>query len=244
MAPEDDIFVLKLVNTTSNVNGHILSAHQIIPKQIFVNDFGHFAIQKYHYSIHHCMGHLSMSQGDNGHACLLSSHNCLCWLADVSIMTVLQAVKCCYLIHCGAVIMQSVFPNILQWTPHSTPIRARSAVSIKSDQHSATVIAVPYVKSWKIEPYYNGTKLYIHFHVSTWPHSSQYKMCWLCSLSNLVDHIVALNINVALVLIIPPTVYSGGRHDPWITPTFPQRNPTGNNWQNRPNSRQKVKLYK
>ena len=86
MALEDDICVLKLVNTTSNVNGHILSAHQTIPKQIFVNGFGHFAMQKY-FSIHHRIGHLSMSQDDYGHTCLLSSSNCLCWLADVSIMT-------------------------------------------------------------------------------------------------------------------------------------------------------------
>ena len=54
-------------------------------------------------------------------------------------------------------------PKSSQQTLHSSPMRARYGVSVvilKSNSHSATVIAVPYVISWKIGPRYNGTWLY------------------------------------------------------------------------------------
>ena len=43
---------------------------------------------------------------------------------------------------------------------HSIARPWRSVVILKSNSHSATVIAVPYVISWRIGPPYNGTRLY------------------------------------------------------------------------------------
>ena len=77
-----------------------------------------------------------------------------------------------YSIQCGAVIMRSY--KYSQKTPHSSPVRARYGVPYgvhkkASDWYFASVPVVIHVISWNIEPYHNGTRLYIQWHrICTW----------------------------------------------------------------------------
>ena len=60
------------------------------------------------------------------------------------------------------------------FAPHTSPIRARYGVPYgvhkkASDWYFASVPVVIHVISWNIEPYHNGTRLYIQWHrICTW----------------------------------------------------------------------------